>query len=195
MAIDPPQPYHSWITSIAPTAQTQQLQLMKQSLHHSRFGVKDAFDCLNFLDESLSELFSASWIYANDLQAVDTSYWIQIKSKSDLLLWEAAWKDVGSPSNQRQFPDAILGRSDVVIWGRKKSKRFDAGAVVANISSECVGLSNCFGWNAYPAAATLCTELAQELPVVGYERGDDLVIALSTGLEAIGTLRVWTKKA
>ena len=42
VAIDPP-PYHSWITSIAPTAQTQQLQLIKQNLHQSRFGVKDSF--------------------------------------------------------------------------------------------------------------------------------------------------------
>ena len=193
VATDPPPPYHSWITLITPTAQTQQLQLIKQNMHHSRFEFKDSFDGLNFVDESLSELFSASWIYANDIQAADTSNWIQITSVNDLLLWEEAWKGGGSPSSQRQFPEAILKRSDVIIWGRKDSNRFDAG-VIANTSVGCVGLSNCFGRNAYPAAATLCSELAQEVPVVGYERGDDLAIALSIGFEATGLLRVWTRK-
>jgi hypothetical protein len=58
-----------------------------------------------------------------------------------------------------------------------------------------VGLSNCFGRGAFPAAATLCAELAQGLPVVGYERGDDLHAALDVGFEATGPLRIWEKAA
>ncbi len=74
---------------------------------------------------------------------------------------------------------------------RRESSGFDAG-VIANVSNDCVGLSNCFGQNAFPAAATLCGEVSHgELPIVGYERGDDLTTALNIGFSATGKLRIW----
>lgn len=107
------------------------------------------------------------------------------------MLWGAAWKEGGSPSDQRQFPNAILDRNDVVIQGRKEFNGFDAG-VVANTFQDCVGLSNCFGQGAFPGAVTLCVEAShRELPIVGYERGDDLITALDIGFSATGKLRIW----
>jgi len=73
-------------------------------------------------------------------------------------------------TDKRQFPNSILERKDVAVWGRREPDsldspvRFDAG-VIANISSDCVGLSNLFGQNAYPAAATLCAGMAPSLPL------------------------------
>ena len=194
LAVDSPPPYHSWMTTLDPEARADLLSLIKQNMHCPGFGLKDSFDCFDLVAEGLKEHFSATWICADTIHPADTAGWTRITSTTDLLLWESAWKNGGSPSDQRQFPDAILDRSDVVFWGRCDSNGFDAG-VIANVSTDCVGLSNCFGPAAFPAAAALCAELAQDLPIVGYERGDDLAIALGTGFEATGTLRVWGKPA
>lgn len=192
LALDTPPPYHSWMTTLDPTAQRPLLELISQHLERPGFGLKDAFHCLELRAHGLTEHFCATWIWADTLQPASTTGWTRITSANDLLRWEAAWKDGGSPSDQRQFPAAILGRPEVHIWGRNSADGFDAGAV-ANLSSDCVGLSNCFGRGAFPAAATLCAELAQGLPVVGYERGDDLSVALDAGFEATGLLRIWGK--
>ena len=194
LALDTPPPYHSWMTMLDPAADRALLELISQNLDRPGFGLKDAFHCLELRPHGLIEHFSATWIWADTVQPASATGWTRITSADDLLLWEAAWKDGGSPSDQRQFPAAILGRPDVFIWGRATADGFDAGAV-ANLSSDCVGLSNCFGRGAFRAAAMLCAELAQDLPVVGYERGDDLSAALDAGFEAAGLLRIWCKPA
>lgn len=194
LATDTPPPYHSWMTTLDPTADRALLELVLQHLDRPGFGLKDGFHCLELSPHGLIELFSATWIWAGTVRTASATGWTRITSADDLLRWEAAWKDGGSPSDQRQFPDAILRRPDVFIWGRTTADGFDAGAVV-NLSSDCVGLSNCFGRGAFPAAATLCAQLAQDLPVVGYERGDDLRAALDSGFEATGLLRIWCKPA
>ncbi|ASJ73912.1 hypothetical protein [Granulosicoccus antarcticus] len=186
-----PPRFHSWMTTLDPQAHVEQLHLIRKNSYRPRFGVKDSFACLDLIDDGFVENFAATWIYADHVQAADTRGWIRIASVSELSLWEAAWKQGGSPSDQLQFPHAILDRSEVAIWGRRVSDGFDAG-VIANVSQDCVGLSNCFGQSAYPAAASLCAELPDaQLPIVGYERGDDLIDAFDIGFLATGELRVW----
>ena len=191
LGIDTPPRYHSWMTTLDPEAHADHLLLIRQNAYRPKFGLKDAFNCLDLHEEGFVEHFSATWIYADTIQPANTAGWAQVTSVNDLMLWEAAWKEGGSPSDQLQFPSAILDRDDVVIWGRRESDGFDAG-VVANTSKDCVGLSNCFGQGAFPAAATLCVEAShRELPIVGYERGDDLTTALDIGFSATGKLRIW----
>lgn len=194
LALDAPPPYHSWMTTLDPAADKALLELIAQHLDRPAFGLKDSFHGLELRPQGLKEFFSASWLWAEALRPASTIGWTRITSPDDLLLWEAAWKDGGSPSDRRQFPANILGRPDVFIWGRATADGFDAGAV-ANLSSDCVGLSNCFGGGSFPAAATLCAGIAKDLPIVGYERGDDLRTALYTGFDATGLLRVWVKPA
>lgn len=194
LAIDTPPAYHSWMTTLDPTANRALHELISQNLGRPGFGLKDSFDCLGLGAHGLTELFSAAWIWAHTVKAASTTGWSRVTSATDLLRWEAAWRDGGSPSTRRQFPAAMLSRPDVVVWGRTAADGFDAGAM-ANLSSDCVGLSNCFGRGAFPAAAALCAGLAPELPVVGYELGDDLSAALATGFEATGLLRIWGKPA
>lgn len=193
LGIDAPPRYHSWMTTLDPDAQADQLLSIRQNAYRPKFGVKDAFDHLALFDENFVELFSASWVFADTIQAVDTAGWTRIASGDELLLWESAWNEAGSPTEQRHFPNAILDRNDVVIWGRRELGRYDAG-VIANVSKDCVGLSNCFGPDAYAVAATLCAELTNgALPIVGYERGDDLAAVLDIGFSATGKLRVWNR--
>lgn len=190
---DTPPNFHSWMTTLAPQEKKAQRLLIKQNAYRDSFVVKDSFDSLDLAEEGFAEYFSASWIFADSIQEIDTAGWVRIESVKKLLLWEAAWKQGGSPSGRRQFPDSILDHPEISIWGRNMSNGFDAG-VIANTSENCVGLSNCFGENAYPAAATVCARVAErELPVVGYERGEDLRAALNSGFNISGKLSVWVR--
>lgn len=192
LALDCPPPYHSWMTTLDPEAQAAQRELITDNKHRPEFGVKDAFDRLDFADDRFTELFAATWFYGDSIRTADTGDWQRIGTEGDLLRWEQAWKAGGSPSDVRQFPAAILARDDVAIWGRGSGDSFDAG-VIGNASRECVGLSNCFGRDAWPAAATLCAGFANGRPVVGYECADDLQALLALGFEAVGALRVWVR--
>ena len=201
IAADTPPRFHSRMVSLDPEAREPLRQIIDENLHHADFEFKDSFDCLVSHDDNrLKELFSASWIHTDTVETANTKDWIKIASKADLSTWEHAWKDNNSIPTKKQFPNSILERQDVAIWGRRNSNssddpiRFDAG-VIANTSSDCVGMSNLFGRNAYPAAATLCAGIAPSLPVVGHERGQDLVDALDTGFTVTGQLRVWANVA
>lgn len=194
LALDCPPPYHSWMTTLDPEAQAAQRELIADTVHRPGFGVKDAFDCLDIADDRLTERFAATWFYGDTIRAANTDGWQRIRTERDLLRWEQAWKAGGSPCDERQFPAAILDRDDVAIWGRGSGDGFDAG-VIANASEDCAGLSNCFGRDVYPAAATLCAGFADGRPVVGYERADDLQPVFALGFEAVGTLRVWVGAA
>ena len=192
LAIDAPPPYHSWMTTLDPASDAEHLGLVSRHVFRPGFGIKDSFHRLDLATHGLVELFSAKWIWADAVPVADTTAWKRITSPENLNQWEAAWSSNGSPSDQQQFPPAILRRPEVAIWGRVAANGFDAG-VVANISPDCVGLSNCFGDEAFPAAATLCAGYGQGLAVVGYERDDGLAAALRSDFETTGTLRVWCK--
>lgn len=190
-AIDTPPPYHSWATLTAADPQVD--DLFAPYRDHPHFGLKDACDQRDWSDYGLRVLFKASWIWAAPDFNAATTDWVQITNASELTKWEQAWRNT-SPSAHEQFPAPILDRPDVRIWGRQTDAGYDAG-VIANLSADCVGLSNCFGRDALPAAATLCTGFGGALPVAGYEQGAELQSALHTGFEETGPLAVWVKAA
>ncbi len=186
-AIDPPPPYHGWVTLASPNAPVPNIVAPFAGLEG--FGVKDAFAAHDLSGFGLVKLFEASWLWHPPQADADTSGWEKIETPFALEAWERAWRDT-SPSNERQFPDAILDRDDVAIWGRKANGGYDAGAI-GNLSKDCVGLSNCFGMQARPAATALCAGFGAGLPVVGFESDDDLTEALTQGWQATGPLAVW----
>ncbi len=69
-----------------------------------------------------------------------------------------------------------------------------AGAI-ANRSGDVVGVSNVFAHTdaerSWAGCLTTIIDAFPGLPLVGYERGDELVIAQGLGFEAVGPLRVW----
>lgn len=211
-AEDPPPAYHSAAVVQAPDRSADVAERIPDRETQARFGIKDSFAQLPLDQLDLAELFAAFWLWGQDLPPVDTAGWERITTPDHLMAWEAAWRDSGSPTEVRQFPDPTLDRPDVAIFGRRS--RPDAGAnnepgtgsdagfqigfdvgfdagVIANRSGDCVGLSNAFGpAEAYPAAAALCQQFGDGLPVVGYEWGDDLATALAAGFVTVGELRV-----
>lgn len=190
VAAEQPPPFHSTMVTLDPDTSDALLGLIPSRAEQPRFGIKDSFNELRFEDLDLVELFSASWLWADQLPAADTAGWERIETPEKLERWEAAWKIGGSQTEERQFPDPILERTDVALFGRMDGIGYDAG-VIANRSNDCVGVSNAFcAPDDYPAAAALCAEFGAGLPIVGYERGDDLAAAKEAGFVTTGKLRV-----
>lgn len=193
VALDQPPPYYSWMTLQDPGPGPEVVEIIRREAERPTFGIKDSFHVLDLPSLGLAELFSASWMWAdNPAAGADTTGWRRIADDAALVAWEAAWSE-RSPGAERLFPPALLHRSDVALWGREADDGFDGGAV-ANRSSDCVGMSNVFGPGAVPAAARLCAAFGAGLPVVGYEWGDALATALRTGFEPTGPLRVCVKQ-
>ncbi|EBA10765.1 hypothetical protein RCCS2_11182 [Roseobacter sp. CCS2] len=187
-AIDPPPPYHGWATTV-PDAPIR--AMIEPLLGQPGFAVKDGSGQHDLTAIGLKQMFNATWLWHAPDFTVDVSDWVQVDTPAALARWEQGWGD-NAPTDQRQFPDAILSRADVRIWGRQHGDRFDAG-VIANLSDDCVGLSNSFGTNARASATALCAGFGQGRPVVGYERGSALTEALKTGWEPVGPLTVWNR--
>lgn len=187
-AIDPPPPYHSWVTAMHGV---QISRMIAPLLDRPDFGVKDASGQQDLSGLGLRKLFAASWLWHSPRAGVVTGGWDRITTPAALARWDMAWGN-SSPSDQRQFPDEILAREDVALWGRRAVNGYDAG-VIANLSEDCVGLSNLFGKKARPAATALCAGFGGGLPLVGYEWGDDLTEALASGWQITGDLAVWAK--
>lgn len=188
-AIDPPPAYHGWAVAM-PGAEIA--DLIAPALDKPGFAVKDASGQHDLTGLGLAKLFDASWIWHDGNAAATATDWQRITSADALVKWEAAWSTT-SPTTKPQFPPTILQRDDVRVFGRKAGDGFDAG-FIANRSTGCVGLSNLFGSDAFPAATTLCAGFGNGKPLVGYERGEALTQARAAGWTTTGDLTVWARQ-
>jgi hypothetical protein len=124
-----------------------------------------------------------------------------VQDADQLVEWEAAWNGPSasdlSPPPARVFPPALLADPDIAFIAALIDRRVVAGAI-ANRTDAVVGLSNVFA----PAGAAArfwpgCIGAAMStfagLPVVGYERGAELALALDLGFQDVGPLRIWVR--
>ena len=155
-------------------------------------GVKDSFCELALKENGFAVLFEASWIWRAPVGDVDPG-WVQIDSAAGLQSWEAAWKQSGSPTPHRMFPEAILERTDTVLLGQLVDGAILSGCIVT-LSDECAGISNVFSISGtsgvFAQAAAAVGGIAPALPIVGYESGADLDHARDAGFSAVGDLRI-----
>jgi hypothetical protein len=185
--IDPPMPFHGCVVAAKPDAPIR--DMIAPLIGQRGFGVKDASGTHDLADVGLARMFEATWLWHAPYSVDDVADWEHIATPEALLRWEDAWCGT-QPLDQRQFPDQTLKRGDVRIWGHQIDGGYDAG-VIASVSADCVGVSNCFGTDARSAATALCAAFGQGKPLVGYEQGDDLTEALANGWQQIGPLAVW----
>jgi hypothetical protein len=110
------------------------------------------------------------------------------------VLFEAEW--IARPSTSELLPAGldfqVVRRDgpDVVYLGTADA----AVSVVGNRTGDVVGLSNLSDGGSDDAWAGAIRALARcwpGLPLVGYERGEDLSAAHRAGFASIGPLRVW----
>ncbi|MFC9507539.1 hypothetical protein [Streptomyces sp. NPDC057002] len=163
-------------------------------------SVKDSFADLELTEAGFRVLFEAQWIHrpagapSTEPDAPDL-VWDVAGDPDTLRAWALAWDD-GAGDADLFRPGLLADPETFVVLGRSPEGRVVAGAV-ASRSEHVIGVSNVFGRYggpdaAWPGVLHALARLFPTLPVVGYEHGDDLAIALRHGFEPLGPLRVWT---
>ncbi|MFD6228151.1 hypothetical protein ACFWFZ_14905 [Streptomyces sp. NPDC060232] len=164
-------------------------------------SVKDGFAVLDLSQDGFEVLFEAQWIHRPagapvTAAARSAPQWSQVRDAAELAAWEAAWGGEGATG---LFRPSLLGGDTAFLAGRAGG-RIVAGAV-AHTCAGAVGVSNLFARDgagadeAWSGALTAVAARRPDLPVVGYEHGEDLDAALRNGFTAVGPLRVWLHTA
>ncbi len=194
--------YYSNLVTLFPDALDEQLAAIERLAAELRrpFALKDAFCKLPLDTLGFKPLFDAVWVWHQPDAAIVSSGtdWEQISSAADLILWEQGWNGT-SPTQTRTFTPSMLADDDVAFFGLKKNGQYSAGCI-ANRSRGATGFSNFFApetgrLDCVTSAAAAVASFGAGLPVVGYERGQDLETALAAGFQSVGKLRVWERKA
>jgi hypothetical protein len=120
--------------------------------------------------------------------------WRRVTDAVELERWEAAWRENGSPADTRVFLPALLTAADVALFAAYRDGRI-VGGCVANRTPGAVGLSNVFAEDGdkesvVAGAIAETIRFAPGMPVVGYERGADLVRFVRLGFRPVGPLRI-----
>jgi hypothetical protein len=164
------------------------------------FSAKDAFakHDLSALDFEL--LFEATWMYREatlpkPVTAVDDIRWTTVQNATELERWESAWGKENQEAQSRIFLPSLLGDQDIRFIAAYREGDIIAG-VIANRTDDVVGVSNMFApslefWSGCVATVM---DAFPGLPLVGYERGDDLAVAHTLGFKELGALRAWVRQ-
>jgi hypothetical protein len=161
-------------------------------------SIKDSFATLDLAPAGFRVLFDAQWIWQPAAPVATpraATQWQPITDARGLREWEAAWADPDAPN--ALFRPALLDDPDVVVLGGRVAGELMEGAVL-NRAAHVVGVTNLFtrrddldaAWN---AAVDAASERFPNLPIVGYESGDDLAAARRHGFVVLAPLRVWIK--
>ena len=157
--------------------------------------IKDSFASLDLTTRGFRVLFDAQWITSPAQPGRVWSIppdWTQITEPDGLDIWERAWCRGDGPRGL--FMPKLLSEGIVPV-GRVKHDRVMAGGVVSRCQ-HAAGVSNAFTAAGDPsqtwsALAQCARALFPGLPLIGYERGEDLTHAQSNGFSTAGGLRVW----
>ena len=195
-------PYYSNAITIDLSDAALQTEVLRELAGDLRrpFSVKDGFAILELAPLGLRTLFDAEWMWRDpSTSAPDHGRrdlkWRRVTNNEELNHWEAAWRTNGSPADTRVFLPDLLGSAGVVLLAGHQGDRIVAGCA-ANHTPGVVGFSNFFAEDAerepiMASALGAVMLLAPGLPVVGYDRGDDLAQAKRLGFHTVGELRVW----
>lgn len=190
VALDRPPPYYSQMTVLSPDdpeAILEEIDALAQRTE-STVGLKDGFATLDLAACGFETMFDAQWIWRAPQRA--QTEWQVVSTSAGLEQWEEAWKLGGSPTDVQMFPPDMLGDTTITFLAKWDGDQIVAGCI-ANLSPDCVGLSNIFGSIAFAAAAKAVGALYPSQPIVGYESGPDIEHARQAGFETIGPLRIW----
>jgi hypothetical protein len=197
IAIDPPPPFYAGMTTTSPAETDVQTQeILRRTKSGGGFTVKDSFSNLDGKALGMDILFEAHWLWAQPSALLETSdpNWQRISDGDELERWELGWAGGNSPTTGRVFPDTMLSQPGIAFFGRQSGMDIRSGCI-ANISKDCVGISNLFSeddqQSDYRAAVACVAQFAPTMPVVGYERGADLELMRSMGFAGVGRLTVW----
>ncbi|WP_166027946.1 hypothetical protein [Streptomyces chilikensis] len=159
-------------------------------------SVKDSFADLDLTGCGFQVLFEAQWIHrpAGAPAASSDLAWDVVGDPDALRAWALAWD--GGEGNADLFPPGLLDDPSTFLLAAHSAGGGVVAGAVASLSGQVVGISNVFALDggpggAWPVVLDAVHRLFPALPVVGYERGDDLAVAVRHGFEPVGPLRIW----
>lgn len=190
-------PYYPDAVTLAPGADAAEL-LDRIDTEARGASVKDSFADLDLTRAGFRVLLDAHWIHrpASAPVTVPEPAWDVVRTPQALRAWQLA--RAGAADDAALFrPELLDDPATFVLAGRSAEGRVVAGAV-ASRSERVAGISNVFASAggaaaAWPGVLHTVERLFPDLPVVGYEHGEDLDAALRHGFEPIGPLRIWLR--
>jgi hypothetical protein len=157
-------------------------------------SIKDSLAALDLSPHGFGVLFEAEWIHRRPPHpaADDSLTWHLIRTPDELRAWGTAY------GGGAIFRPTLLHNPAVAIVAAWDGDAVAAGAI-GHRGTAAVGISNLFATTApidqvwTGAIAAICTSFP-DLPLVGYETGEDLSLAHRAGFHSVGPLRVWLKE-
>ncbi|MFJ8263563.1 hypothetical protein ACIQ4I_16750 [Rummeliibacillus sp. NPDC094406] len=155
-------------------------------------SIKDSYANLNLTPLGFDILFEAEWIVHEpilDFEPIQTN-WRIITTEKDLKKWN------GASELENVIKSELLKQQNVKIFICETKDGISG--FIANLSEGVVGISNVFsiGYEEKKLWRDIPKIISKEFPklsMVGYEHNSSLIVAKSSGWEAIGPLRVWIK--
>jgi len=202
-------PYYPDVVTLAPVAaapeQMEAIAALVEAPRGAGWTVKDSFRSLDLSPLGFTPLFDAEWILrlpmADDAQKRTTELqWAAVRSEGDLQLWSKAWAgEAADVETLRIFAASLLSHHEANFLFALADGIPLCGGIL-NRGAGVVGLSNVFHAEVDPEIVWrgLLREAARrfpELPVVGYECGEELAVAQRAGLRPVGPLRIWCRPA
>jgi len=163
------------------------------------FAIKDSFARLDLAPQGLTRLFGAEWIALlpapGEPRAGDDLSWDTVTDPGELARWETAWAGGGDVTGL--FQPALLADPDCAILVCRRDHALIGGATVYTTDGVS-GILNVFksGSDAgvlWVSATRAVAALRPGLPIVGYERGEDLAAARQAGFRVLGPLQTWAR--
>ena len=159
------------------------------------FAIKDSFARLDLASHGLTPLFDATWIAVPAPAGGEEPSWDVVTNPGDLVRWEAAWAGGGEVIGL--FPPALLDAPDCVVLACCQDGT-QVGGAIAFTADGVTGISNVFKSGItdgllWAGAVRAIARVRPGLPIVGYERGEDLAAARRAGFTVLGSLRVWAR--
>jgi hypothetical protein len=159
------------------------------------FAIKDSFARLDLVSHGLTPLFDATWIAVPTPAGGDDPSWGAVTDRDELVRWEAAWASDGEVVGL--FQPALLDDPDCEVLACRRDGAQVAG-VIAYTAGGVTGISNVFKSGIaddplWAGAVRAIARVRPGLPIVGYERGEDLAAARQAGFTVLGPLRIWAR--
>jgi hypothetical protein len=207
----PAPPYYPNAVTLEPLGTAVQIARVRSMLDGALprpWTVKDSYRRLDLAPLEFDVLFEAEWIGLDaDHQvgkpALGGGAWVPVTRDADLAAWEAAWRgadtDASPAGVARLFQPALLSDPDIRFLAGMRDGRI-VGVAIANRSDDgtgpVVGISNIVltGGDLHSDGRGVVAAVRDAfpgLPMVGYERGDDLTAMLALGFRSQGSLRIW----
>jgi hypothetical protein len=156
-------------------------------------SMKDSYAALQLGPYGYEMLFEAEWIYhpAFIEQESERYEWNIVQTETEFKRWTEM------TGLENSLPSGLLGIDGVKIFYTDSPAGF--AGFIANEAAGVIGISNVFSsetdivdlWRSIPQAVS---KEFPELPLVGYEQGDFLKAAHSSGWASVGPLRVWLRE-